>query len=178
MAMTKIKWALTLVLGLSLAGVLAYQTVAAPLTQDPGPAQVQKLTPAAATPVNQAEQPSTAAAEDTVSVKTLPPVVVRTVPAAGDTQVDAAKVTEIRVTFSKDMMDKSWSWSQLSDTNFPKVNGDPHYDRDRRTCVLPVKLEPGKAYAFWLNSEKFGNFKDADGMAAVPYLLVFETKAK
>ena len=28
----------------------------------------------------------------------------------------------------------------------------------------------------WLNSLKFGNFKDADGKSAVPYLLVFETK--
>jgi RNA polymerase sigma-70 factor (ECF subfamily) len=42
--------------------------------------------------------------------------------------------------------------------------------------VLPVKLEPGKTYAVWVNSEKFGNFKDADGRSAVPYLLVFKTK--
>jgi hypothetical protein len=28
----------------------------------------------------------------------------------------------------------------------------------------------------WLNSENFGNFKDAEGHPAVPYLLVFETK--
>jgi len=27
----------------------------------------------------------------------------------------------------------------------------------------------------WLNSEKFDNFKDADGRPAVPYLLVFKT---
>ena len=31
-------------------------------------------------------------------------------------------------------------------------------------------------YALWLNSAKFGNFKDAEGRAAVPYLLVFKTK--
>jgi RNA polymerase sigma-70 factor (ECF subfamily) len=41
---------------------------------------------------------------------------------------------------------------------------------------LPVKLEPGKTYVIWLNSQKFGNFKDTDGKSAVPYLLVFETK--
>jgi RNA polymerase sigma-70 factor (ECF subfamily) len=39
-----------------------------------------------------------------------------------------------------------------------------------------VKLEPGKTYVSWLNSQKFGNFKDADGQSAVPYLLVFETR--
>ena len=48
-------------------------------------------------------------------------------------------------------------------------------DQLKRTCVLPVKLEPGKTYAIWLNSQKFGNFKDTDGRSAVPYLLVFRT---
>ena len=51
-----------------------------------------------------------------------------------------------------------------------------HYEKDKRTCAFQVKLEPGKTYAIWLNSEKFGNFKDADGRSAVPYLLVFQTK--
>lgn len=39
-----------------------------------------------------------------------------------------------------------------------------------------MKLEPGRAYGFWLNSQNFGNFKDKDGRSAVPYLFVFETK--
>ena len=110
------------------------------------------------------------------SVKTLPPVVVETVPQAGDTRVNATKVKDIRVTFSKDMMDKSWSWSQISDDTFPKSTGEVHYKPDKRTCVFPCKLEPGRTYVFWLNSAKFGNFKDRDGNSAVPYLLVFETK--
>ena len=85
-------------------------------------------------------------------------------------------LTEIKVSYSKDMQDGSWSWSTLSEESFPKLNGKPKYLADKRTCVLPVKLEPGKTYAIWLNSEKFGNFKDADGRSAVPYLLVFKTK--
>jgi len=85
-------------------------------------------------------------------------------------------ITEIKVTFSKDMADKSWSWSTASKESFPDVAGKPHYLDDHRTCVLPVKLQPGKTYAIWLNSQKFGNFKDASGQSAVPYLLVFETK--
>jgi RNA polymerase sigma-70 factor (ECF subfamily) len=47
---------------------------------------------------------------------------------------------------------------------------------DRRTCILPVKLQPGKTYAVWVNSQKFRNFRDAKGQPAVPYLLVFKTK--
>jgi RNA polymerase sigma factor (sigma-70 family) len=111
-----------------------------------------------------------------ITVKTVPPVVVRTVPQAGDGEVDATALKEIRVTFSKSMLNESWSWSQISDETYPKTTGKPHYDKERRTCVLPVQLEPGKTYVLWLNSEKFGNFKDADGRSAVPYLLVFQTK--
>lgn len=113
---------------------------------------------------------------DKPSVRTLPPVVVRTMPQSGDTKVDAAKIEEIRVTFSKEMTDKSWSWSQISDETFPPITGEIHYQKNKKTCVAPVKLEPGRTYVIWLNSAKFGNFKDADGRSAVPYLLVFETK--
>jgi RNA polymerase sigma-70 factor (ECF subfamily) len=108
-------------------------------------------------------------------VRGMQPVVVRTTPASGDTQVDPA-TTEIRVTYSKDMQDGSWSWSQISDESFPETTGSPRYLDDKRTCALPVKLQPGKTYVIWLNSNRFTNFKDADGQSAVPYLLVFETK--
>jgi RNA polymerase sigma-70 factor (ECF subfamily) len=111
---------------------------------------------------------------DEVSVQTAQPVVVRTVPQAGSSDVDP-KTAEIKVTFSKDMEDGSWSWSQLSEETFPNMIGKPSYLKDKRTCVVKVKLEPGKTYAIWLNSEKFENFKDADGRSAVPYLLVFQT---
>lgn len=112
---------------------------------------------------------------ESVSVKTMPPVVVKTAPEAGDTKVDPA-TAEIRVTFSKPMTDKSWSWSQVSDETFPKIVGKPRYLKDGKTCVVSVKLEPGKTYILWVNSQKFRNFKDKDGQPAVPYLLVFETK--
>ena len=45
-----------------------------------------------------------------MSVAALPPVVVKTEPQAGDTKVDPS-ITEIKGTFSKKMMDKSWSWA-------------------------------------------------------------------
>jgi RNA polymerase sigma-70 factor (ECF subfamily) len=111
---------------------------------------------------------------DEVTLDSVPPVVVKTVPEAGAADVDP-KTTEIKVTFSKDMQDESWSWSTLSKESYPKITGKPRY-LDKRTCVLPVKLEPGKTYSIWVNSEKFANFKDSDGRSAVPYLLVFQTK--
>ena len=116
-----------------------------------------------------------AARDDEVTLESVPPVVVKTVPEAGNAEVDP-KLTEIKVTFSKDMQDGSWSWSTLSKESFPKTEGTPKYLADKRTCVLPVTLEPGRTYAIWVNSEKFRNFKDTDGQSAVPYLLVFKTK--
>jgi RNA polymerase sigma-70 factor (ECF subfamily) len=73
------------------------------------------------------------------------------------------------------MADGSWSWSTLSKDSFPEVDGKPKYMKDERTCVLPVKLQPEKTYAIWINSNKFQNFKDSNGTPAVPYLLVFKT---
>ena len=111
------------------------------------------------------------------AVDDAPPVVVKTVPESGDKNVDPAKVTEIRVTFSKKMTDKSWSWSTDTSVGEELPGTDkPHYLEDGKTCVMPVKLEAGKSYASWLNSNRFRNFKDAAGNPAVPYLLVFETK--
>jgi RNA polymerase sigma-70 factor (ECF subfamily) len=110
----------------------------------------------------------------TGQVQINPPVVVQTVPRSGDVEVDPG-LTEIRVTFSKDMAEGCWSWSQLSDDTFPATTGQPRYLPDRRTCVLPVNLAPGRTYAIWLNSHRFTNFRDARGNPAVPYLLIFET---
>jgi RNA polymerase sigma-70 factor (ECF subfamily) len=116
-----------------------------------------------------------AASADELTVKTAPPVVVKTVPEAGATEVDP-KTAEIKVMFSKDMQDKSWSWSSASENTFPRTDGNPSYEKDKRTAVMPVKLDPGKTYAIWVNSENHANFKDTDGRSAVPYLLVFQTK--
>ena len=45
-----------------------------------------------------------------ISIKNTPPVVVKTIPVAGDMNVDPL-ITEIKVTFSKDMItNQMWSW--------------------------------------------------------------------
>lgn len=117
-----------------------------------------------------------AGAGEEPSVDSTPPVVVATSPRAGDMAVDPA-TREIRVTFSKDMMTQEmWSWVIHTPESFPKVVGEVHYLADRRTCVLPVLLEPGKAYAVWVNSASHNSFRDTGQRPAVPYLLVFETR--
>jgi len=106
-----------------------------------------------------------------------PPVVVETFPVSGVRDVPPGEV-EIRVRFSKPMTDGSWSWSTAWESSAPEFIGPPHYEADGRTCVVKVKLAPGQTYAFWLNSEKFLNFRDAENRPAIPYLLIFQTKQK
>ena len=110
------------------------------------------------------------------SLDSAPPVVIRTFPEAGSTAV-APGLAEISVTFSKEMMDQSWSWCGVWDNSNAEGVEAPKYDPEHRTCAVKVKLEPNKTYGYWLNTQKFRNFRDKQGHAAVPYLLIFQTKS-
>jgi hypothetical protein len=117
------------------------------------------------------------AAGDKITVGNMPPSVIKTVPQAGDTDVDPS-LREIRATFSKEMLtENQWSWCQYTKETFPKVDKKGiRFMEDKRTCVLPVELKPGKTYVIWINSEKWNYFKDKNGCSAIPYLLVFQTR--
>ena len=103
------------------------------------------------------------------------PVVVKTVPEAGSKDVPAGEF-EVKITFSKEMADQSWSWTTAWQNSDPQSLGKPHYDADHKTCVMKVKLEPGKTYGWWINSQKFHGFQDTQSHPAIPYLLTFKTK--
>ena len=109
-----------------------------------------------------------------INIENMPPVVVKTVPQSGDSNVDS-NLSEIKVTFSKDMADGSWSITQVAKENFPQIKERPKYLADKRTCVMKVSLEPNKTYAIWLNTDRYKNFKDTIQNSAIPYLLVFKT---
>jgi hypothetical protein len=117
---------------------------------------------------------SVALAEE-ITLDSARPVVIKSVPEAGSAAVDPS-TTEIRVTFSKEMQPGGWSWGMINKETYPGTSESPKYLDDKRTCVLPVKLQPGKTYAVWINTEKLQNFKDTKGQIAVPYLLVFKTR--
>jgi archaellin len=117
---------------------------------------------------------SEARAED-ISLETARPVIIKSTPEAGADGVDPS-TTQISVTFSKNMQGGSWSWCVLSKATYPGTGETPKYLENKRTCVLPVKLQPGKTYAVWINSDNFHDFKDTRGQLAVPYLLVFKTR--
>jgi hypothetical protein len=114
---------------------------------------------------------------DEITLETARPVVIKSAPEAGAEAVDPG-TTQISVTFSKQMQGGTWSWCVLSKESYPGTSEAPKYLEDKRTCVLPVKLQPAKTYAVWINSEKFYDFKDTKGQPAVPYLLVFRTRER
>jgi RNA polymerase sigma-70 factor (ECF subfamily) len=112
-----------------------------------------------------------------MSPATAAPVVVRTQPASGAADVDP-NLNEVAVTFSKDMQKGTSSWEPCGNENFPKVRvmEKGRYLDDSRTCALPVKLDPGRTYALWINSANADEFMDTGGRSSVPYLLVFQTR--
>jgi len=79
------------------------------------------------------------------SIESMPAVVVRTVPRAGSENVTHS-IVEIKVNFSPEMATNSWSWGYAWQDSTPEAIEEPHYEADRRTCVLKAKLEPNKTY--------------------------------
>jgi RNA polymerase sigma-70 factor (ECF subfamily) len=111
-----------------------------------------------------------------LTVENMPPSVIKTVPQAGDTNVDPG-LKEVTVTFSKDMLtNKMWAWCSQTPDTFPEIDAkNIRFLKDKRTCVLPVKLQPGKTYIIWINTYKLKAFQDTNKNPAMPYLLVFQT---
>lgn len=102
------------------------------------------------------------------------PVVVSTSPADGAAVDSSLEV--ISVTFSRPMLDNSWSWVYESKDTFPMTVGEPYYDSSFTTNHLPVKLEPQKEYVIWINRDEFMNFRDKSGRPVEPHRFTFSTE--
>lgn len=101
-------------------------------------------------------------------------IVVNTTPViyTGDVSPD---LKEIKVTFDREMRDGGWSWTGGGET-FPETTGKIHYDSQRKTCILPVKLKAGQYYWIGINSPSHKNFKSTDMVPAKRYVIIFATK--
>lgn len=112
---------------------------------------------------------------NSITVDSMPPVVVKTSPVAGNKFVNPS-TKEIKITFSKEMQTKEmWSCVMINKSSFPQIAGKIGFESDKKTCVIPVILEPNKTYSFWLNSQRFNSFRDKTNKPAIPYLLTFQT---
>ena len=83
-------------------------------------------------------------------------------------------IKELRVTFNVPMA-AGFSWTG-GGPEFPKTTGKPRWTADRKTCVLPVKLQPGSNYRLGLNSPSFKNFQSAAGIPLEPVEYQFTTR--
>ena len=110
--------------------------------------------------------------------KTEKPRVISTFPRHGEV-VDAKTVKEIRVTFNEDMnTDGYWSLFPRGSTarSIAKSFRNKRW-KNKRTLVIPVKLQPGKEYSMWFNMGKsYRNFINIKGNSSIPYYLNFSTK--
>jgi beta-lactamase regulating signal transducer with metallopeptidase domain len=103
-----------------------------------------------------------------------PPNIVATSPAVGATDVDPG-LREITVTFDQDM-GGGFSWTGGGPDFPPAPEGQKAQWRDKRTCVLPVKLEAGHYYRVGINSTTYRNFRSAAGVSAEPSAIYFTTQ--
>jgi hypothetical protein len=107
------------------------------------------------------------------SAQTNAPKIISTSPASGATKVKPG-VDEITVTFDRDM-DKGMSWTGNGpDYPLHPSLGKPSW-RDKRTCVMPVILEPAHFYRVGINSKSYQNFRSAEGVPAEPSAIYFTT---
>jgi hypothetical protein len=102
------------------------------------------------------------------------PKILFTKPVDGAKDVDPA-LAEITVTFDQDM-DEGFSWTGSGPEFPPSPEGTKVQWRGKRTCVMPVKLEPAHHYQVGINSPSHQNFRSAAGDSAAPSSIGFTTK--
>jgi len=102
------------------------------------------------------------------------PKIVKTIPESGAREVDPA-LKELRVVFDQPMSPDGMSVVGGGPT-FPKL-GDTHWE-DPRTFVIKWELDPEHDYWLSLNSDRFINFRGANGEPCVPHPVSFRTSGK
>jgi hypothetical protein len=103
-----------------------------------------------------------------------PPRIVSTSPAVGATDVDPA-LKQITVTFDQDM-GGGMSWTGGGPDYPASPEGAEAYWVNKRTCVLPVKIQAGHYYRVGINSPSYRNFSSAAGVPAAPSAIYFTTQ--
>jgi hypothetical protein len=101
------------------------------------------------------------------------PRIVATSPKIGQTDVPPS-TAEITVTFDRDMAE-GFSWTGGGPEYPLGIEGKKPFWRDKRTCVMPVKLARAKFYRVGINSTSFQNFQSVEGFPADPAAIYFTT---
>jgi len=102
------------------------------------------------------------------------PEVSRTVPKIGDVRV-VPTLKSIRITFDQPMQSGGFSITGWGD-RFPSFLAKPRWINSR-TLKLKVSLLPAHDYEFGINSRRFQNFKNLQGIPVKPVRFWFRTKS-
>lgn len=103
------------------------------------------------------------------------PRVVSMSPADGATDVEAAAVTEITVTFDRSMRAGNFALFPVAKTALPTFKGPPRFGADGRTITLACELKPGVTYGLQFNSPEHMAFVDMEGNPLAPFVYRFTT---
>ncbi len=102
------------------------------------------------------------------------PRIIATTPKAGAKDVDPA-LKEITVTFDRDMEGgMSWTGGGPDMPTSPESKR-AYWKSNKRTCVLPVKLQPGHHYRIGINSMSHQNFRGTNGLPTAVSAIYFTT---
>ncbi len=101
------------------------------------------------------------------------PTIVKMIPENGEAFLIAAKIKQLSITFDQDMDTKSTGWGKGGEYA-PEIVGEAKWT-NKRTCLLPVKLEPGRTYLLEINSSEDSEFLSEEGLPLPPSDLIFET---
>ncbi|MFT3869800.1 MAG: Ig-like domain-containing protein [Nibricoccus sp.] len=115
-------------------------------------------------------------AVDTIATDKIPPVVIKTFPEAGASEIPSGPI-EIRITFSKPVKKDCYTINPVDTKIVPEKISNPRLEADGRTFVMDARLKPNTTYGLWINGPRGGHFQDRNGVYAQPYQFFFKTSA-
>ena len=104
------------------------------------------------------------------------PKVVSISPADGATDVDAAIVNAITISFDRPMRDRNFALFPVPNAALPTLKGPPRFDANGSTVTLPCELKPGMTYGLQFNSPEHMAFVDTEGHPLAPFVYRFTTR--
>lgn len=104
------------------------------------------------------------------------PKVISMTPPNGATDVDPG-LKALVIRFDRPMTVGSFSIVG-GGPHFPEITRQVAYDSTGKVLTVPVKLEPEWSYEFWLNSDRFTNFRSRDGEPLAPIHMTFQTGSR
>jgi hypothetical protein len=100
------------------------------------------------------------------------PAILAMQPPNGAREVDP-NLDRLVITFDREMAPRSWA---IVGPGAPEIVGELAYDEGHTTLTVPVRLEPGRSYTFFLNTPAHAGFASKVGAPLYPVRVDLETR--